>query len=730
MASALVALHSAFLGLGVGRTMRSADSSLTAAWLLAGAIAFGTGLWAAHLLGMLALHRDPDLRYGRGAIVFTWLACVAVAASAIWVSRAARPNAGPGWLHALAVGVGLALVHIAGLSGSLFDLAPWRVDREEAGWSGTALMALPIAGSALLSASAFRLMFRHRPTNATHEWTGDWPPAVAMGVGFSLAHLLQGVLFSKAPSVASGGLTKDSLESLVVAAVALMFMATALKALVSVRIWGASIRLTQSLEQARDGLQRVAHRGDALTGLPSRTAFEERLGVAVTKSARESTRLLVMYFNLDNFKPINDSFGHEVGDGVLRETAERLRLLSGAAGTLARVGGDEFVMLVEGDPDKILAAQLAARALESLSRPVGADGRDVSVSCSIGMVFFPDDGAQARLIAHANSAMSAAKRIGGSTYCFFEAAMDTDAREQVDLLRDLRRALERNQLELYYQPKIDTRSGQITGVEALLRWHHPTRGLVAPNVFVTVAERFGLIGALGNWVIEEALRQASAWRTSGLRMRVAINLSLHQLRQPDLAQRIAEATRRHGVQPSLITCEITESVAMEDTPATQRAFRRLTATGVKLSIDDFGTGYSSLSYLRKLSAQELKIDRSFVQDLDDSADSRAIVAAVVTLAHALGLNVVAEGVETEAQRNALRDLGCNQMQGYLFAKPMSAANLLAWASATTPSPPGFRDSLFVETAPTDLAGPAAPLAGPRASPFTTAPTGSLPTIEP
>jgi len=255
--------------------------------------------------------------------------------------------------------------------------------------------------------------------------------------------------------------------------------------------------------------------------------------------------------------------------------------------------------------------------------------------------------------------------------------------------------VQQRELELHYQPKVHAPSGQVTGVEALMRWRHPQRGMVGPHIFIPIAERFGLIHALGNWLIEEACRQIRAWSDDGLRMRVAINLSVHQLRQGDLVDRIADALQRHRIEPMLLTCEITESAAMEDTRATLQMIERLSAIGVRLSIDDFGTGYSSLSYLRQLAAEELKIDRSFVMDLEASADARAIVDAVVKLAQALGMKVVAEGVETEAQQRILSLLGCDELQGYLFAKPMPAEALTLWAmQADGPRDLDFRPSLY------------------------------------
>jgi EAL domain-containing protein (putative c-di-GMP-specific phosphodiesterase class I) len=276
--------------------------------------------------------------------------------------------------------------------------------------------------------------------------------------------------------------------------------------------------------------------------------------------------------------------------------------------------------------------------------------------------------------------MYAAKRSGGASYAFFQPHMGSGALEQLSLQNDLRHAAERGELALHYQPKIDVASGAVAGVEALLRWQHPQRGAVGPALFIPIAERFGLINALGDWVIDEACRQMGVWAAAGQHMKVAINLSVHQLRQPDLADYIESALQRHGLDAADLLCEITESAAMDDLRTSRRAFTKLLRIGVYLSIDDFGTGYSSLSYLRKLPARQLKIDRSFVNDLETSGDACAVVGAVLSVAHALNLRVVAEGVETAGQRKILSEMGCDELQGYFFAKPMPAQALPDWAA--------------------------------------------------
>jgi diguanylate cyclase (GGDEF)-like protein len=466
--------------------------------------------------------------------------------------------------------------------------------------------------------------------------------------------------------------------------------------------------LRASLAEASRRLRDQAHT-DPLTRMPNRLLFEDRMSRALEAAGEEPCSLAVLFIDLDGFKPINDSFGHVAGDAVLREVGRRLVSVSRDEDTVARVGGDEFLLMAVKPGHEAVAASVAQRVLQALGEPFTLpNGVEVNLSASIGVVMYPEHGPATKLIANADAAMYAAKRNGGSTYAFFEPRMELDARNQLELQHELRHAIERQQLELFYQPKIHAQSGQVTGVEALLRWHHPVRGLVPPGLFIPVAERFGLIGAIGNWVIDDACRQLRDWSRAGLRMRISVNLSVHQLRQDDLVQRIRVAVGHFGVDPQLLTFEITESVAMEDTQATMKAFSQLANVGVSLSIDDFGTGYSSLAYLRKLPAQQLKIDRTFVMDLGQSSDALAVVDAVIKLAHALDMQVVAEGVETPQQRDILIGLQCDELQGFLFARPMSAKMLSMWAmgddeTPTQPNPQAhghddFRASLFVDEA--------------------------------
>jgi diguanylate cyclase len=460
--------------------------------------------------------------------------------------------------------------------------------------------------------------------------------------------------------------------------------------------------LTHRLRTATSQLDSMRSR-DTLTGLSSRPEFETALDSAVRGCDSHHTDVTLLYVALDNFRPINEGYGMRVGDAVLVQVAERLLACVDHRHLAARVAGDEFVLLVRGGADAAVAK--ATQVLDSMQQPLDVEGLDLRLTASVGFAVYPEHGSRPRLMAHAALAMRSVKLGGGAAYAKFDASMAVDQRDQAELLQDLRNAIARKELQLYYQPKVDARSLQITGAEALLRWKHPKRGMVSPVVFIPLAERHGLIRTIGAWVIEEACRQAAEWRSQGLRMRVAVNISGHQMRQDDLVDQIQASIDRHGIRPERLTVEITESVAMEDTAHTRSAFERLRRAGLHVAIDDFGTGHSSLAALRKLPAAELKIDRAFVTDLACSADARSIAQAIVQMAHTLELRVVAEGVENGNQRDLLVAMGCDELQGYLFAKPMTAMSLALWAEndASTGREQLFRPSLFgpTQAAPLD-----------------------------
>ena len=681
-----IAVAGAYVAFDLAKRLQTTRPRVARLWLAGAALGLGTGLWSAQILAVAAVPLAFTIGYHPWLAFAAWGLAVGVGGVALALAGAHVVTPLRGVLGAATLGLGVPLVQMLVL-GSL-GLRPgveWH-------W---AQLALAPAAAGLGSAAALGLFFKASAGTDRSAVLRHVAAALLLGAAIVLGQYL---------ALAAAGLDRQTLsayEPLVPSAVLTVLASVGSLVLLATMLAGSVLeaRMRASLRSAKHDLRKLAL-SDPLTGLPNRVVFEGALAQAVQAADAKGGRLALLFIDLDGFKPVNESFGHHNGDLMLREAAARLRALAGPHDRLARLGADEFLILRTANPGIDDAAQLAGELLERLSQPCKLDGRDAVITASIGIAMYPEHGAMSTLIAHADAAMRASKGTGGATYSFFEARMVSGAREQTDLLRDLRLALAKGQLELYYQPKIHAPSGEITGAEALMRWHHPQRGMVSPTVFIPIAERYGLIHSLGNWVIEEACRQARIWRDEGLRMRVAINLSVHQLRQPDLAERIAGALARNQIKPQLLTCEITESVAMEDAQGTMKIFESLAAVGVHISIDDFGTGYSSLAYLRKLPAEELKIDRSFVLDLESSADARAVVDAVVKLAQALGLKVVAEGVETEAQNQILRSLGCDELQGFLFAKPMSAKALAVWAMDDEgPRTMAFRASLFKDTAP-------------------------------
>ncbi|WP_394788203.1 putative bifunctional diguanylate cyclase/phosphodiesterase [Rhodoferax sp.] len=689
--SYFIASFASYVALDLAKRVRTPDRAVALGWWLGGSVAMGTGIWSMHFVGMLAVTLPFTVGYGYVVTALSWVAAVAVSAIALYVASRNRLTLPRLAVGALAMGAGICTMHYTGMAA--MDMNP------AIHWSMAWVLVSAVI-AVVASAAALLIFFWLRLLHGSRERWGQLAAALVMGAAICGMHYT-GMAAASFPldsvCMSAGQLRGDSLGMLVSVATIVLLTLTMFTSMVDARMQSKATILADSLKTANAELQQLAFR-DPLTGLPNRLLFDDRVAVAVERCARDGSSLAVLFVDLDGFKPVNDSFGHSFGDAVLREMAQRLAAQARTTDTVARVGGDEFVLLLEGNPDTTATAQIAQRIIDALSLPVVGGEHEVRLSCSLGIAMYPSDGPRDQLMAHADAAMYAAKRAGGSSYAFFEPHMNAGVREQIELQRDLRLAIEDNQLALHYQPKVSSARGVITGVEALVRWQHPQRGMLSPGLFIPVAERFGLINALGNWVIEEACRQVRAWLDKGLRIRVAINLSVHQLRQDDLSQRIERALGRHAVDASLLIFEITESVAMEDAEGTLKAFEDLGRIGVKLSIDDFGTGYSSLSYLRRLQVSQLKIDQSFVQDLEHSADARAIVEAVIKLAHALGLNVVAEGVETAAQRDVLTALHCDELQGYLYARPMAAATMGDWAeNIGRPEDLAFTDSVFMDS---------------------------------
>lgn len=436
-------------------------------------------------------------------------------------------------------------------------------------------------------------------------------------------------------------------------------------------------------------------RGDALTGLRNRKGLDASLDVLAKVGPHGVVVVL-----LDHFRRMRQAFGQEFADFVVKLAAQRLLGCLPSGATAAHLEGGEFALAIPGSKSDLL--EVAELAFQQLALPVQSAKGQLILVASMGVAVAASADDRGRLIEFASLAAerAGAGLNGEGKICVYDPAFAEEARAQAFFLNDLRAAVENKELRLLFQPKVDAQSLQITAAEALLRWQHPVRGNVAPAVFVPMAEAAGLMGMLGRWVIEESCRVAASWRAMGLRMRVAVNISALQMQEEDLVDHIAQCLERYGLQPNRFTCEITESVAMQHTATATATFERMRSLGLHVSIDDFGTGYSSLAALRRLPASELKVDRAFVADLEHSEDARSIAASIVSLGKALNLKVVAEGVETQGQCELLMMMGCDELQGFLFSKPISAeemTGMIHGASDNGPDSLPFSESLFMST---------------------------------
>jgi diguanylate cyclase (GGDEF)-like protein/PAS domain S-box-containing protein len=470
---------------------------------------------------------------------------------------------------------------------------------------------------------------------------------------------------------------------------------------------GAVVTLQDQSERKRylEQLERKSNYDD-LTGLPNRNLLNDRLAHAIERCRKDGSTLAVLVLNLDRFKAINDSLGHEAGDRVLREVGGRLGGQIRRSDTLARSESDEFVLVADAMENEVVP-QFAQPLLELLTPPFVAGEREFFLTGSIGIAMFPKDGEDGEsLLRNAGAAMYQAKAVGGARYHFYTAEMNARSLERLDMENGLRRALDRKEMVIYYQPQLSLRTGEIIGAEALLRWQHPQRGLVMPGEFIGLAEDSGLIVPLGEWVLQTACEQNKAWQDAGLPpLTVAVNMSARQFTVQDVVKMAAAIIERTGLEAHYLELELTESTVMADTEAFIQATEQLHGLAITLSIDDFGTGFSSLNYLKRFAIDRLKIDQSFVRDLTHDANSAAIARAIISLAHSLKLSVIAEGVESEAQLNFLRRRDCDEMQGFYFSRPVTAVEFEQMLRerrklefATTESLPG-RTLLLVDDEP-------------------------------
>ena len=435
-------------------------------------------------------------------------------------------------------------------------------------------------------------------------------------------------------------------------------------------------------KEAEERIEFLAHH-DPLTSLPNRVLTRDRFEQAMVSAVREKSKVAMFFVDLDHFKYVNDSFGHQAGDRLLLMAVERLRQHIRDADTISRQGGDEFLIILPNIRETQAVTRIAQSMLDALSAPFDIEGHTIGISASIGITLFPEDGEDFdSLLRNADAAMYAAKASGKNAYRFFTEALNVDVLDKLQLKAHLRSALENNEFQLHYQPQVDLASGRVIGVESLIRWNQPELGMVSPGRFIPLAEESGMINAIGEWVLEEVCRQGIAWEQAGLPpLVIAINVAAQQFNRGSIVDDVQRALAETGYPPERLELEFTESGLLDDVDQSIETIDRLKQLGVKLAIDDFGTGYSSLSYLKRFKVEKLKIDQSFVRELEHGSDDLAIVNAIIQLGKTLQLKVIAEGVETAEQADILAGLGCDEVQGYFFARPQPAPELPGWIKA-------------------------------------------------
>ncbi|WP_323170216.1 bifunctional diguanylate cyclase/phosphodiesterase [Pantoea agglomerans] len=631
-------------------------------WLLVGGIAMGIGVWSMHFIGMLAMMMPMMMRYDTRLTILSLL--VAILASVLAFGQTV------GGLHltrqrllrgTLILGAGVVVMHYLGMYALLIEPQPE--------WNAL-LVALSVLIAFAASGLALWLAF-HLRQGDHHLMLMRGLASLVMGIAIAGMHYvgMAAAEFSHSSMMQPHGVSNAGLAVWVTLITLTILGITLLSSMLDAQLRAA--RLATRLNRANQELRQLAMH-DNLTTLPNRVMLEQQLDLAIKQAMLNEHRFAVIYMDLDGFKAVNDTWGHHVGDRLLVAVAERLCNQLSNTMLLVRLGGDEFVLMAECDISA--ARQLAQKLVKVISSPFELDRYVLHVSLSAGIAIFPLHGRNRQeLLFNADAAMYHTKHSGRNGWCLFEPAMSAATQHQLELANDLWEAIEREQMRLFYQPKFCSGGTRLMGFEALLRWQHPQRGLLTPELFLPRAEKTGQIIALGNWVIGEACRQLRIWHSQGHSdWTVSVNLSALQFHQRDLLTILTQTLARYQLPGSALMLEITEAIAMRDPAFSQQRIRELQQAGVSVAIDNFGIGYANLLHLKDLDASELKIDRSFINCLRPGSEDATVVSAMLTLAQSLNLRMVAEGVETEEQQHLLTSLGFDALQGYLLGKPTPA----------------------------------------------------------
>jgi diguanylate cyclase len=690
--SLVVAMLVSYTALRLASRVATSEGNGSRIWLGIGAIAMGVGIWSMHFVGMLAFSLPIPLAYDVPATLASLAVAIVTSGFALAITSGRRLTVPRLAGSAVIMGTGISAMHYMGMAA--ITILP-RIAYDPF------LVAVSILIAIAASFVALWLFFQLREGDSRLQQLKRIAAAVVMGLAISGMHYT-GMAASRfaSGSFCRGGVT---LENDWLAVAIGMFALGLLVVTLVTAVYDAHLQSRAGiqalrLEQANAALQHQATH-DALTGLPNRLLFIDRLGREIAHAERDGHIFAVLVVDLDRFKVINDTLGHGPGDLLLIEIARRLSSAIRSADTVARTGGDEFLLLLTDIREAADAAVIAAKIISELDKPVSISGTEAHTSASIGISVYPADGSDSdTLVAHADEAMYFAKQTGRNSFQFFRLGMSVFSRARLDLESELRRALPMKQFEVHYQPKVDVATGRMNSVEALLRWRHPTRGIVGPLEFIPIAEETGLMLSIGEWVLREACRQARQWQREGLPfLRIAVNISPIHFRQSKFLEIVRSALLDNDLEPQYLEIELTETTVMDHAENSVNILEELSRMGVIVSIDDFGTGYSSMSYLRRFPIDKLKIDRSFIHEMTTNSDAASIVRAIISLAHSLRLKVVAEGVETVEQLEQLREFGCDQFQGFYRSAAVLPSEIRDFVqkSAEVASLPDQR--MFMET---------------------------------
>jgi diguanylate cyclase len=664
-ASLVVATLASFTALDIsGRLAALSNSRTRHVWLAGGAASMGIGIWSMHFVGVLSFQLPIPLGYDLGFTTASLVIAVVVSYFALGVINGAKLTVRRLVVSSVAMGIGIAAMHYTG--DAAMKMFP-AISYDPLLFAASIAIAIVASGAALWIA---RTLSDSNQNNVVAKRAGA---ALVMGIAICGMHYTGNAAANFLPGSVCGAANGIDARWLATT-VALFTLAILSITLVLSRYDARTSVLAGSVSRLNGQIVHMAS-FDTLTDLPNRRTMTERIERSILNATSTGSRFAILFMDLDGFKTINDSLGHTIGDEVLKAFAKRLLQCVRGGDTVARLGGDEFVVMLENLNVATDAEKMAERILESMRRGILAGSHPLQVMPSIGISLFPQDGMSVdALLKHADVAMYEAKRGGRSTYRFFEASMNEAAVRTLRIQQALHEALGAGHFYLLFQPKFRGKSGELAGAEALIRLNHPEMGLLTPLEFIPIAERSGQIVQIGYWVVRETCRHIAKWRAEGRPpVKVAVNLSPRQMSEADLVQSMLKIVREGGVAPEQIMFEITETVAMQDAPRTIEMIHAFQENGFEIAIDDFGTGYSSLAYLQRFRAKQLKIDRFFTNGLDENGqEGRAIVSAIIALAHSLDMDVVAEGVETGSQLDRLEDMMCDEMQGFLLAKPLSA----------------------------------------------------------